>query len=382
MRSIARLALLSGAALAAGAGVAGCAGHPPPGEKTLTAVKVRAVERKSAAGAARYSATIEPASHVDVAFKVGGYVESVARTSGVDGRPRLLQEGDRVTRGQVLASVRKSDYVQRLDEARAALAEAVAAQEKAQIDFDRASKLVANGSLSQADFDAARIQLAATKARAEGAKVRVDEASTAVEDARLRAPMDGVVVKRAIEVGALVAPGAVAFSIADTSSVKAVFGVPDTILETLRLGTMQTISVEAFHGAESNGRISRIAPTADPKSRVFEVEINVPNDDADHELKAGMVATLKLGHDAEATTPVAVLPLTAIVRAPGKGDDAYAVYVLEEKDGTARVHLRNVELGEFLGNVIPIRAGLGEGEKVVVLGAALCSDGEQVQVIP
>ena len=74
-----------------------------------------------------------------------------------------------------------------------------------------------------------------------------------------------------------------------------------------------------------------------------------------------------------------VIPL----RAPGK-QDAYAVYVLDEQTGTGEPHvrMRTVELGDFLGNLIPIRSGLKEGEKVVVLGAALCADGDLVQVIP
>jgi multidrug efflux system membrane fusion protein len=366
-----------------------CLQHGALPEKVPIAVKVRSVERAAGAGSTRYSATIEPASHVDVAFKVGGYIDSIQKAKGVDGKLRLLQEGDHVSRGVELASVRKSDYLQRLAEAKAGLAEAIAAREKAQLDFDRAQKLVQSGSLAKAEHDAARIQLEASKARAEGAKVRVDEAETAVEDSTLRAPMEGIVLKRTIEIGTLVGPGAVAFAIADTNSVKAVFGVPDTILETLRLGAQQTITTEVFRGAEFSGRITRISPIADPKSRVFEVEVTVANSNPKQELKVGMIAALKLA-SADVEQPVAVLPLTAVVRAPGKQDlgrtgtqtrpDAYAVFVLDEQ--AMHVRVREVELGEFLGNLIPIKSGLKEGEKVVVLGAALCADGDLVQVIP
>src|SRR5262249_14460098 len=154
--------------------------------------------------------------------------------------------------------------------------------------------------------------------------------------------------------------------VADTSTVKVVFGVPDTALETLKLGATQAVTAEALHGAEVIGRITRIAPVADPKSRVFEVEVTLDN--PKDELKAGMVASLKLGDATVASAPVAVLPLTAIVRSPGH-PGAFAVYVL---DGTT-AKLREVELGEFLGNQIPIRKGLADGEKVVVMGATLIS---------
>ena len=92
--------------------IVSCGSRGEPPRKAPTAVRVRSVERAAAAAAARYSASINPASRVDLAFKVGGYIESVARTVGVDGKPRLLQAGDKVTRGMELASVRKADYQQ------------------------------------------------------------------------------------------------------------------------------------------------------------------------------------------------------------------------------------------------------------------------------
>jgi RND family efflux transporter MFP subunit len=367
------------AAFASAAALAGCgAGHSAPA-KTPTAVRVRAVEHAAAStGATRYSATINPASRVDLAFKVGGYVHRVGSARGVDGHSRLLQEGDHVSSGQTLAEVRLGDYEQKMAEAKAGLAEATAAREQAQIDFDRASRLSSTESVSKAELDASRVKLDAVNARLEGARVRVAQAQTAVDDTRLRAPMSGVVVKRNVEVGTLVAPGTVAFSIADTATVKVVFGVPDTELEQLRLGTRQVVTTEAMRGRDFEGRITRIAPVADPKSHVFEVEVTLSNSEG--ELKPGMIAALKL-NDPSAKPPLAVLPLNAVVRSPGQ-KGRFAVYVVDQKQSPPVARLRDVELGEFLGNQIPIRAGLADGDRVVVMGASLVSNGEPVQVIP
>lgn len=353
----------------------GCRRAVAPAAKAPTAVRVRAVARAAAAAAARYSATIHPAARVDVAFKVGGYVEELARVKDVDGKLRPIQAGDHVTRGQELVSIRRTEYSQRLAEAKALLAEATAAREQAQLDHERVANLLQSGSVAQAQGDSARVQLDAANARIDGARARVAEAQTALADTGLRAPMDGVVLARHLEVGTLAGPGTVAFSVADTQTVKVVFGVPDTVLQTLQLGAAQAVSAEALRGGEVTGRITRIAPVADPNSRVFEVEVTLDN--ATDELKPGMVASLKLGERAAADAPVAVLPLTAIVRSPTHRDH-YAVYVL---DG-ANAKLREVELGEFLGNQIPIKTGLEDGEKVIVMGASLISDGEPVQVIP
>jgi membrane fusion protein (multidrug efflux system) len=159
---------------------------------------------------------------------------------------------------------------------------------------------------------------------------------------------------------------------------KVVFGVPDTVRGGLALGRAQVITTEAFAGMDFHGRVSRIASAADSKSRLFEVEVSIDN--ANGRLKPGMVAALQLAA-AEDKAPVAVLPLSAVVR-PHNAREGFAVYALDEQRSPPIVHLRQVELGAFLGNSIPVQKGLAAGEKVVVQGAALLSDSEPVRVIP
>lgn len=344
-----------------------------------TAVKIAAVERGAGTSSMRYSAHIEPATRVDRAFKVGGYVESIAMVVGVDGERRILQQGDHVRAGQELAALRKTDYVQKLAEAQAALAQARAAAAQARLDLRRDEQLAEQDNVAAAQLDAARTQVATADATVAGAKARVDEAMTARADTSLRAPLDGVILERRIEVGALASPGTVAFSIADVADVKAVFAVPDTVLPRVQLGAEQSITTEAFPEVRFAGTITRISPTADPRSRVFEAEITIAN--ADGRLKPGMVAALELaGTEPVATAPEPLVPLSAIVRSPAH-PEAFAVFVVDDTDGTPVAHVREVELGAYLGRVIPVRAGLREGERIVVQGAGLLSDGETVEVV-
>jgi multidrug efflux system membrane fusion protein len=342
----------------------------------LTAVKVTTVDRGGAGAATRYSAQIEPATQVDLAFKVGGYVDVIAKVPGVDRKLRILQEGDAVHAGMELASLRRTDYAQRLQEAQAAYAQAKAAGEQSDLDLGRVSKLAAAGSVSPAEVDSARIKRDSAHASLDGAKVRVDEAQTALADTSLRSPIDGVALKRSIEVGALAAPGTVGFSVAQVDRVKAVFGVPDTALPRVQLGAPQVVTTEAFPAATFAGRITRISPSADPKSRAFEVEVMIPN--ADERLKTGMVAALSLAAGGAAVAEAEPLvPLSSIVRSPTRAG-RFAVFVV---DG-AVAHAKDVELGDYLGRVIPVTAGLKGGEEIVVQGAGLLSDGEPVEVIP
>ncbi|HYY52907.1 MAG TPA: efflux RND transporter periplasmic adaptor subunit [Myxococcales bacterium] len=345
---------------------------------TAPAVRVQTVESGAGQRSARYSATINANSRVDVAFKVGGYVARIAQVTGLDGRARLVQEGDRVAKGMELAALRKDDYAQKLDEANAALAEAIASYHQAKVDGERAARLFASQSISAAEADAAKAKADTAQARAEGARVRLEQARTAFGDTSLRAPMSGIVLERRVEIGTLASAGMVAVSIADIDTVKATFGVPDTVVHTLKMGTPQTVLLEAFRGQSFTGRISRIASAADSKSRIFEVEVEIGN--PRHELKPGMVASLELSLDPDAR-PQVLLPLSAIVRAPSGGAE-YAVFVVEGEAGKSSARIRPIKLGDLQGNRIAVREGLQRDDRVVVMGAPLLADGEAVQIIP
>jgi multidrug efflux system membrane fusion protein len=246
----------------------------------------------------RYSANIKPDVQVDLAFKASGYVEAIFQVMGVDGRRRNVQEGDFIKKGTILARVRDSEYRDRVTEAQASLT-------KAKADFDRTAKLFENQSVSKADYDAAY-------AGYTSAQARYDQAAQALRDCALQTPMDGYVLRRNIEVGTLAALGMPGFVLADTRAVKAVFGVPDIIVGQMKMGDYQTVTTEAIPGVDFRGRITRIAPSADPNSRVFEVECTIPN--PDNRLKAGMIAALKIA--AQASSPSAMLlPLNAIAPA-------------------------------------------------------------------
>jgi multidrug efflux system membrane fusion protein len=217
----------------------------------------------------------------------------------------------------------------------------------------------------------------------EGARARLDQAATVLSDTVLRSPLRGTVMRRSVEVGALAEPGTAAFAIADISSVKVAFGVPDTVLPRVHLGAALTITTEAYPGEKFPGQISLIAPSADPRNRVFEIDVTIPN--ADGRLKPGAVAALSLddaagGASVAAPAAAPLVPLSAIVRSPGHAGQ-FAVFVVDTAGGHPVAHARDVELGDYFGTLIPIKRGLAGNETVVVQGAGLLSDGEPVEVI-
>lgn len=373
--------------------------------KELTTVRLQPVELSSQIQGQTYSGNIEPLERADVLFKVGGYVEEILKVQS-GGTTRLVQEGDPVTEGTVLAKLRQSDYAVKVDEAGSQVAEAQAAiaqgeqavkgatalRDKAKFDWDRANNLYQKQSLTKADYDAARAQLDGyqaqldadtaqvnlARAKLSGAEALTREAELAVQDSSIKAPINGTVLKRLVEVGALVAPGTPAFVLGVVSQVKAVFGVSDSVLPKISMGMALPVSTEGLPGSIFTGRVTRIAPTADARTRVFDIELTLPNRDG--HLKAGMIASIKLA-EGRRTEPVPVIPLAAVVQPP-PGQSGYMVYVAEPQGSNAVARARMVKLGDALGDRISVLDGLREGQRVVVTGASLIHDGETVEVAP
>jgi multidrug efflux system membrane fusion protein len=345
-------------------------------ERPLTPVRTSQVQTISTGSETKYSANIIANSQVDLAFKSGGYVDSIRQVRGADGHMRSLDIGDWVTRGTVLAVVRQKDYKDQRDQALAQLARAQADFEHAKLSFDRTSNLYSSHSATKPEYDSAKAQFDSGTASLSSAKAVVAEAETALADSSLRAPFDGWIVKRSTDVGALVGPSTAAFTVADTRSVRVVFGVPDNAMGRIRLGQKQIITTDVFPD-EFAGRVTAISPAADPKSRVYSVEVTVPN--PRNQLKAGMIASLALSGEILPSSVLAV-PLSAVIRDP-QNPQAYAVLLTDGAGDPATVRAHTVELGDAYGNMIQVRGGVKEGERVVTAGATLVKSGEKVRII-
>jgi RND family efflux transporter MFP subunit len=381
-------------------GAAGCTTRVQTADaKPPRPVKVQQAMLAPAEGGIRYSATIEAFQTVPLAFKSSGYVDHVVERPGADGRRRVAQAGDKVTKGMTLAHVRDADYRERLAQGNAKQAEANAALTKARLDLDRAKTLFAAESLTKPDLDAAQASFDAAQARVAAARADLELASIALRDTTLVAPASGVLLERKIEVGSLVSAGSVGFLLGDVSAVKARFGIPDSMIRAITPGDSLSVGVDAIGGAPFEGRVTSLAPAADPQSRVFDVEVTIPNKAGT--LRPGMIGAVTIDTNVHAsstssasatTTPAAAtargdaahrltVPLTAIVRAPGD-TPGYALLVVESKGDTEIARLRRVELGDVLGNGVAVINGLAAGDRVIVTGATLLTDGDAVRVIP
>jgi membrane fusion protein (multidrug efflux system) len=157
----------------------------------------------------------------------------------------------------------------------------------------------------------------------------------------LRAPFDGVLVERRVEIGTLVSPGVPAFAVADLQQVKVRFSVPDTALDLFRTERLLPVSVDAYPNEHFEGRVLSVAPAADPKSRSFEIIVAIDNPTL--MLRSGMIASIEVKNDATDHHQVRI-PIDALVHDPTR--DRYVVYTVVPKDGdTATVKALEVRPG-------------------------------------
>lgn len=251
----------------------------------------------------------------------------------------------------------------KLTEARANVLAARARVEQAQGQVDAS---LAQEARSQAGVDSAR-------ARTLGARSNVEQANVALGDVYLKAPMDGVVLSRSVEVGAQVGPGTAGFAMADTHHVLVTFGVPDILVRDLKLGQSLDIKCEALPGQDFEGTVRTVAPEADADSRVYKVEVRVDN--SKDNLKVGMIAALDLVDKEDSPRSIIAIPLGALL--PNKDQEgAYQVFVVEGN----KAKLRDVKVGRASGDMMEITSGLEEGEQIVVEGGNRVNEGQTVKV--
>src|SRR6202167_5263261 len=380
-----------------------------PSLQTVTAGSVATIQQDTPE---RYSATIAPIAQVDLSFKSAGLIERIYQVRGADGRLRDVQAGDEVEKDTELAVVRTVDYQQRVDQATAQLAqseaqrgqaEAQLAQAKAnfseaEIEYARATNLFQSSSLVKPQFDqakgryeslaasvkaaesavkAAEATVKSGEAAAANARAGLSQASLSLSDTSLRAPFKGWVSARNVGRGTLVGNATVGFSMMDTHLVKAQFAVPDSSLKMVRLGQKLPVMLDATQHALP-GVVTSIAPQADPKTRVFSIEVTLDN--PRDEVRPGMIASLTLGAPGN-PAPRLVVPLSAVVRAPSD-PTSFAVFRLVARDGKTYAEAQIIQIGQTLSNSIEATGGLSAGQRVIVLGGSLVRDGQEVRVLP
>jgi len=338
-------------ALLLAAALAGCGGRaksPAHGAGEPVDVAAATFAPGAASGALVLPARIKAAEEVTVAARLA------ARLTALDAR-----EGDHVRRGEPLArfeapETRRALAAARAEAAAAELALAVASRQAARIESLFAARVV-----SQRDLDVAQAERRGAEARLEAARAHLDALETG---AVVRAPFDGVVVRRHADPGADLAPGAPLLDLRSSAGVEALVDLPEGAVERAARGPLR---VQVGDGPWRAARLVRLDGMTDWRTRTRTARLAIEGPAPE----PGAYARVAVGGDAGAGD--ASVPAAALVR---RGALA-GVYVIE--DGHAR--LRWLKLGRAAGGRVEVLAGLAPGEAYALEPGAL-ADGRPVRV--
>lgn len=295
-----------------------------------------------------------------------------ARTSGYV-RQWLVNIGDTVHRGQVLAVLDAPEVEQQLAAAQADLQTARANQQLANTTAQRWTTMLSKDAVSQQETDEKRGELAARTAVAAAAQANVRRLQATIGFTRLRAPFDGIVTTRNAEIGALVTAGNAGaqplFVVADVNRIRALVRVPQGYSADVKPGMEVTLALPEYPGRSFTATLTRSAGAVDPSSGTVLVELQSPN--ADRALKPGAYA--------QASFPIhgggnaLTLPPSALM----VGQDGTRVAVLRA-DG--RAELRKITIGRDLGKTVEVSAGLSANDRVIDSPPESLQTGDQVRV--
>jgi len=252
-------------------------------------------------------------------------------------------------------AVQKGDALLTLDAAvdQAILNGLIAEQRLAEVQYERAAKLVRDKTMSQSQYDEA----AARRTRA-AADVVAQQAQIAKKT--IRAPFTGTLGIRRVDLGDYLSAGSSIVPLVTLNPIFLDSAIPERYLPQLKVGQTIKIRVQAYSNETFEGRLVAIEPGVDAATRMIRVRAELAN--PDRRLRPGMFVEV----DAidEQTDAVLVVPETAITYSP-YGD---SVFLIIEKDKHLTVERRQVESGENRDGEVAIRQGLEEGDRIVAVG--------------
>lgn len=334
-------------------------GEKPDAPANIRPVRVATVTFAQDGAMRQLSGTIVPRTEVQAGFRTAGRIAV-----------RLVEVGDRVRPGQVLARLDAADLTLSLRAAEARLAQAQAQAIQATADLKRYTPLLASGTIAQAQFDRVKAAADAATAQQREAVSGLDLARRAASYADLTLDEGGIVTAVQADAGQVVAAGQSVLRIATARGLEVSVDVAEGEVARLSPGQTANVGLWADKDLTLSGTIREITPAADGASRTFRLRIALPAD-TPSQVRLGMTARVGLSNDLGAT---ALLPASSLFQ---QGDKP-AVWVMNPaKD---RVILRPVTVVAYRADGVLIRDGIKEGDLVVTAGASLLDAGQPVRV--
>ena len=337
------LALISTAALA-------CGEDAPPPVEDIAAIPVRVAvpQFRSAEPSITLTGTLGAKEEIPLGFKIGGVVASVA-----------VDEGDRVREGQLLAALS-------LTEIEASVSAAREGRDKARRDLARVEALQKDSVTTLAQLEDARTGLQVAEAQLRAAEFNK-------QYAEVRAPANGVILRRQVEAGQLVAPGTPVFVVrVERGGLVLRAGAADREAVRIAEGMRAAVTFDAYPGDTFNGRVGRVGVAASPMTGTYEIEISV--DPANRALVSGLIGRAQLTPSAKSA--VVTVPTESLIEVDGRWASIFVLNADSTRATRRRVRVLWLDAG-----VAALGGGVDTTSRVITAGATRLSDSTRVRVV-
>jgi RND family efflux transporter MFP subunit len=284
--------------------------------------------------------------------------QEVQISSEISGRIRKIHfdVGDSIKESDLLAEIDEESRLISVQKKRALLKRAEVAGKKSFKDAQKGSKLFKEGVISDSESDDFLLDRQIADAELDLARAELLAAEKELRDTKIRAPFDGKIALKNVELGKLVTPGQSFFTLVDIKRVKIIINISELDIAKISAGSPAEVVLDSLSGETFSGKVETVGLKADDSTRTFPVEIVVLNDK--EKLLPGMVARVTV--KSKAPRKAIVIPRAALRTVKG----TRVAYVMSN----GQIEQRRVYLGTETEERVVVEKGLAEGEQLIVSG--------------
>ncbi len=339
--------------------LAGCSEEkkPEPAE-VLRPIKVAEIGAADEGRTLVYSGSVRARQQMDLGFRVAGKITE-----------RLVDVGERVTPGTVLARLDAVDYQLAVRRAEADLASAEKQVEIAALARRRAETLAEKNITPQSQLEQSVLASDQAISARQSALSALDQARNQVAYAELKSDVNGIVTAVSAEAGQVVASGAPVISVAVDGEKEIEIAVPENDIAQFRTGKSVSATFWSYRDLTLEGKVREVSGSANTQSRTFAVRVSLPDDD---QLRLGMTGMITAR--TEGAVAAYSVPLAAVTEKEGKK----IVWIVDKAKGT--VHSRPVTVAGFADDGVRIADGVKPGETVVAAGTQFMAEDMKVRL--
>ncbi|TLX10409.1 efflux RND transporter periplasmic adaptor subunit [Rhizobium sp. MHM7A] len=352
MPSVASLVLVGAIGLCA------CSEENAEVKEVIRPVKVVEIARADDTRKLDYSGSVKARTEMNLGFRVAGKITE-----------RLVDIGDRVMPGDVLARVDATDYQLAVKTAEANLAAAERGVETADLANKRAEQLFDKSVAPKSQLEQAALSHDQAVSQRDAALSALDQAKNQVSYTELKAGQSGIVTLINADIGQVVGSGSPVVTVAVDGEKEVQIAVPENDIAEFKPGKAVKASFWADDGLVLDGKVREVSGSADQQSRTFAVRVSLPSDPR---VLLGMTATIEA--DVNNGSSYVSIPLSALAEKDGK----QMVWTVDRD--TATVHGRAIKVADFTGDGVHVTEGLDSGDLIVAAGTQFMSENLKVKV--